>query len=78
MSNSAMCALPQAVVVNLSCSSDEVAQLSGSFTSDFHTFLKINNPDASVGVCCSHKVVAVGFNTLCYDASVEVLNPPRE
>ena len=24
----------------------------------------INNPDASVGVCCSHKVVAVGFNTL--------------
>ena len=28
----------------------------------------INNPDASVGVCCSHKVVAVGFNTLCYDA----------
>ena len=37
---------------------------------------KINNPDAtSVGVqcsmfctVCSHKVVAVGFNTLCYDA----------
>ena len=28
----------------------------------------INNPDASVGVCCSHKDVAVGFNTLCYDA----------
>ena len=28
----------------------------------------INNPDASVGVCCSHKEVAVGFNTLCYDA----------
>ena len=25
---------------------------------------KINNPDARVGVCCSHKVVAVGFNTL--------------
>ena len=39
---------------------------------------KINNPDASVGVCCSHKVVAVGFNTLCYDASVGVLNPPHE
>ena len=39
---------------------------------------KINNPDASVGVCCSHKVVAVGFNTLCYDASVGVLNLPRE
>ena len=38
----------------------------------------INNPDASVGVCCSHKVVAVGFNTLCYDASVGVLNPPHE
>ena len=25
--------------------------------------------------CCSHKVVAVGFNTLYYDASVGVLNP---
>ena len=40
--------------------------------------LGINNPDASVGVCCSHKVVAVGFNTLRYDASVGVLNPPHE
>ena len=39
---------------------------------------RINTPDASVGVCCSHKVVAVGFNTLCYDASVGVLNPPHE
>ena len=39
---------------------------------------KIDNPDASVGVCCSHKVVAVGFNTLRYDASVGVLNPPHE
>ena len=39
---------------------------------------QINNPDASVGVCCSHKVVAVGFNTLRYDASVGVLNPPHE
>ena len=28
--------------------------------------------------CCSHKVVAVGFNTLRYDASVGVLNPPHE
>jgi len=28
--------------------------------------------------CCSHKVVAVGFNTLRYDASVVVLNPPHE
>ena len=28
--------------------------------------------------CCSHKVVAVGFNTLHYDASVGVLNPPHE
>ena len=28
----------------------------------------INTPDASVGVCCSHKVIALGFNTLCYDA----------
>ena len=43
---------------------------------------RINNPDASVGAqcstfrtVCSHKVVAVGFNTLCYDASVGVLNP---
>ena len=27
---------------------------------------------------CSHKVVAVGFNTLRYDASVGVLNPPHE
>ena len=41
-------------------------------------YKKINNPDASVGVCCSHKVVAVGFNTLRYDASVGVLNPPHE
>ena len=39
---------------------------------------KSTYPDASVGVCCSHKVVAVGFNTLCYDASVGVLNPPHE
>ena len=39
---------------------------------------EINNPDASVGVCCSHKVVAVGFNILRYDASVGVLNPPHE
>ncbi len=39
---------------------------------------EINKPDASAGVCCSHKVVAVGFNTLCYDASVGVLNPPHE
>ena len=28
--------------------------------------------------CCSHKVVAVGFNTLYYDASIGVLNPPHE
>ena len=38
----------------------------------------INNPDSSVGVCCSHKVVAVGFNTLRYDAIVGVLKPPHE
>ena len=38
----------------------------------------INTPDARVGVCCSHKVVAVGFNTLRYDASVGVLNHPHE
>ena len=35
----------------------------------------INNPDASVGVCCSHKVVAVGFNTLCYDAERRGIKP---
>ena len=35
----------------------------------------INNPDASVGVCCSHKVVAVGFNTLCYDAERQGIKP---
>ena len=45
---------------------------------EFYDNGKINNPDASVGVCCSHKVVAVGFNTLRYDASVGVLNPPHE
>ena len=28
--------------------------------------------------CCSHKVVAVGFNTLRYDASVGILKPPHE
>ena len=28
--------------------------------------------------CCSYKVVAVGFNTFRYDASVGVLNPPHE
>jgi len=54
-------------------------------TVDYAFGAKINNPDASIGVqcstvriVCSHKVVAVGFNTLCYDASVEVLNPPHE
>ena len=31
-------------------------------------YLAINTPDASIGVCCSHKVIALGFNTLCYDA----------
>ena len=29
-------------------------------------------PTQSVGVCCSHKVVAVGINTLCYDAAFEI------
>ena len=43
-----------------------------------HYYTQSTYPDASVGVCCSHKVVAVGFNTLCYDASVGVLNPPHE
>ena len=35
----------------------------------------INNPDASVGVCCSHKVVTVGFNALCYDAERRGIKP---
>ena len=39
---------------------------------------EINNPDAEHRGMCSHKVVAVGFNTLRYDASVGVLNPPHE
>ena len=38
-------------------------------------FSIINNPDASVGVCCSHKVVTVGFNTLCYDAERRGIKP---
>ena len=48
-------------------------------------FTEINNPDAAhrgtvlnVSHCVFYKVVAVGFNTLCYDASVGVLNPPHE
>ena len=48
-------------------------------------FSEINNPDAehrgtvlNVSHCVFYKVVAVGFNTLCYDASVGVLNPPHE
>ena len=52
---------------------------------DLHSFYRINNPDASIGVqcsmfrtVCSHKVVAVDFNTLRYDASVGVLNLPHE
>ncbi len=35
----------------------------------------INNPYACVGVYCSHKVVAVGFNTLCYDAERRGIKP---
>ena len=35
----------------------------------------INNPDASIGVCCSHKVIALGFNTLCYDAERRGIKP---
>ena len=49
----------------------------------------INNPDAehrgtvlNVSHCMFYKVVAVGFNTLCYDAERyrgrRVLNPPHE
>ena len=36
---------------------------------------RINNPDASIGVCCSHKVIALGFNTLCYDAERRGIKP---
>ena len=36
---------------------------------------KINNPDASIGVCCSHKVIELGFNTLCYDAERRGIKP---
>ena len=32
----------------------------------------------NVSHCVFYKAVAVGFNTLCYDASVGVLNPPHE
>ena len=32
----------------------------------------------NVSHCMFYKVVAVGFNTLRYDASVGVLNPPHE
>ena len=39
------------------------------------TFSLINNPDASIGVCCSHKVIALGFNTLCYDAERRGIKP---
>ena len=35
----------------------------------------IDTPDASVGVCCSHKVIALGFNTLCYDAERRGIKP---
>ena len=36
---------------------------------------RINNPDASIGVCCSHKVIALSFNTLCYDAERRGIKP---
>ena len=32
----------------------------------------------NVSHCMFYKVVAVGFNTLCYDAERRVLNPPHE
>ncbi|UTC76749.1 hypothetical protein E4O04_01450 [Treponema sp. OMZ 799] len=34
-----------------------------------------HTPPQSIGVCCSHKVVAVGFNTLCYDAERRGIKP---
>ena len=49
----------------------EQSESSGDIGAD----ASINNPDASVGVCCSHKVVAVGFNTLCYDAERRGIKP---
>ena len=43
---------------------------------------EINNPDASIGeqcsmfrTVCSHKVIALGFNTLCYDAERRGIKP---
>ena len=42
----------------------------------------INTPDASIGeqcsmfrTVCSHKVIALGFNTLCYDAERRGIKP---
>ena len=35
-------------------------------------------PCSTFRTVCSHKMVAVSFNTLYYDASVGVLNPPHE
>ena len=34
-----------------------------------------HTPTQSIVVCCSHKVVAVGFNTLCYDAERRGIKP---
>ena len=49
------------------------------------TSKEINNPDAEhrgtvleVSHCMFYKVVAVGFHTLYYGASVGVLKPPHE
>ena len=38
-------------------------------------WLKSTTPTQSIGVCCSHKVVAVGFNTLYYDAERRGIKP---
>ena len=35
----------------------------------------INTPTQSIGVCCSHKVAAVGFNTLRYDVERRGIKP---
>ena len=38
-------------------------------------FYNQHTPTQGIEVCCSHKVVAVGFNTLCYDAERRGIKP---
>ena len=43
-----------------------------------HTPTRASGTVLNVSHCVFYKVVSVGFNTLRYDASVGVLNPPHE